>query len=50
VNAKENIHQIEVETSGDTYIAKQGQHILITALLCMRFGLTPSIDTITYHH
>jgi hypothetical protein len=24
--------------------------VFITALLCLKFGLTPSIDTITYHH
>ena len=24
--------------------------IYITALLCLKFGLTPSVDTITYHH
>ncbi|NSL50949.1 peptidoglycan recognition protein family protein [Calidifontibacillus erzurumensis] len=24
--------------------------VYITALLCLKFGLTPSIDTITYHH
>ena len=24
--------------------------VYITALLCVKFGLTPSIDTITYHH
>lgn len=24
--------------------------VYITALLCIKFGLTPSIDTITYHH
>jgi hypothetical protein len=24
--------------------------VFITALLCIKFGLTPSVDTITYHH
>ncbi|MDQ0154791.1 peptidoglycan recognition protein family protein [Robertmurraya andreesenii] len=24
--------------------------VYITALLCIKFGLTPSVDTITYHH
>jgi hypothetical protein len=24
--------------------------VYITALLCIKFGLTPSIDSITYHH
>ncbi|MDF2790631.1 MAG: N-acetylmuramoyl-L-alanine amidase, partial [Neobacillus sp.] len=24
--------------------------VYMTALLCLKFGLTPSIDTITYHH
>lgn len=24
--------------------------VYVTALLCLKFGLTPSIDTITYHH
>ncbi|MCM3671415.1 N-acetylmuramoyl-L-alanine amidase [Mesobacillus maritimus] len=24
--------------------------VYVTALLCLKFGLTPSIDSITYHH
>lgn len=35
----------------DLMTAEQKETIIyITALLCIKFGLTPSIDTITYHH
>ncbi len=35
----------------DVMTAEQRETIVyLTALLCMKFGLAPSIDTITYHH
>lgn len=37
---------------GHDVMTKQQQEtiLFINALLCIKFGLTPSIDTITYHH
>lgn len=36
-------HDVMTQEQKDTIVT-------ITALLCMKFGLTPSIDSITYHH
>lgn len=47
--AIENVGNFDV--GGNQMTAEQRETILtITALLSMRFGLTPSVDTITYHH
>ena len=47
--AIENIGNFEI--GYDVMTKEQKETIVyITALLCIKFGLTPSIDSITYHH
>jgi hypothetical protein len=47
--AIENIGNFDV--GHDIMTAEQKETIVyITALLCLKFGLTPSVDSITYHH
>jgi hypothetical protein len=57
IGAKANITGIMIENIGDFDIGhdvmtvEQKETIVyITALLCLKFGLTPSVDSITYHH
>lgn len=57
IGAKANSVGIAIEHIGnfdkgfDVMTAEQKETIVyITALLCIKFGLTPSIDSITYHH
>ncbi|MFJ5716902.1 LysM peptidoglycan-binding domain-containing protein [Neobacillus sp. NPDC093127] len=57
IGIKANITGIAIENIGnfdighDVMTKEQKETIVeITALLCLRFGLTPSIDSITYHH
>jgi LysM repeat protein len=57
IGAKANTGAIMVENVGnfdkghDVMTAQQKETIIyLTALLSIKFGLTPSIDTITYHH
>lgn len=39
------------DTGGDAMTAEQKNAILgVTASLCIKLGLTPGVDTITYHH
>lgn len=45
----ENVGNFDV--GNDVMTKEQKETIVyITALLCIKFGLTPSIDSITYHH
>jgi hypothetical protein len=47
--AIENVGNFEIDF--DVMTKEQKDTIVyITALLCLKFGLTPSIDSITYHH
>ena len=47
--AIENVGNFEI--GGDVMTEQQKETIVyITALLCIKFGLTPSIESITYHH
>lgn len=57
IGFKANSTGIAIENVGnfdighDVMTKEQKETIVyITALLCLRFGLTPSIDSITYHH
>jgi hypothetical protein len=57
IGAKANSVGISIENIGnfdigyDVMTIKQKETIIyITALLCIKFGLTPSINSITYHH
>lgn len=57
IGAKANSVGIAIENVGnfdkgqDVMTAEQKETIVyITALLCLKFNLTPSVDTITYHH
>ncbi len=57
IGPKANATGIAIENIGnfdlghDVMTAEQKETIIyITALLCIKFGLTPSIDSITYHH
>ncbi|WP_081755945.1 peptidoglycan recognition family protein [Paucisalibacillus sp. EB02] len=57
IGPKANKHGIAIENIGnfdighDVMTKEQEETIVyITALLCLKFGLTPSLDTITYHH
>jgi hypothetical protein len=57
IGMKANRTGIAIESIGnfdighDVMTAEQKETIVyITALLCLKFGLTPSIDSITYHH
>jgi hypothetical protein len=57
IGDKANAHGITIENIGnfdvgnDTMTKEQKETIVyITALLSLKFGLTPSIDSITYHH
>jgi hypothetical protein len=57
IGAKANSVGIAIENVGnfdkgqDVMTAEQKETIVyITALLCLKFDLTPSVDTITYHH
>lgn len=57
IGPKANATGISIENIGnfdigcDVMSKEQKETIVyITALLCIKFGLTPSIDTITYHH
>ncbi|MFJ7725229.1 LysM peptidoglycan-binding domain-containing protein [Neobacillus sp. NPDC097160] len=57
IGLKANIEGIAIENIGnfdighDVMTEEQKETIVyITALLCIKFGLTPSIDSITYHH
>lgn len=44
-------HVGNFDLGGDNMTAEQKETIIeVNALLCLKFGLTPSIDTITYHH
>jgi hypothetical protein len=47
--AIENVGNFDI---GNDVMTKEQEEtiVYITALLCIRFGLTPSIDSITYHH
>ncbi len=57
IGEKANMHGIAIENVGnfdsgkDNMTEEQKETIIyITALLCLKFGLKPSIDSITYHH
>jgi hypothetical protein len=57
IGAKANSVGIAIENVGnfdkgqDAMTPEQKETIVyITALLCLKFNLTPSVDTITYHH
>ncbi|MBD8070187.1 N-acetylmuramoyl-L-alanine amidase [Bacillus sp. PS06] len=57
IGPKANAQGIAIENIGnfdlghDVMTNEQKETIVyITALLCMKYGLTPSVDTITYHH
>lgn len=57
IGPKANATGIAIENVGnfdldhDVMTKEQKETIItITALLCIKFGLTPSIDSITYHH
>ncbi|MEH7158784.1 LysM peptidoglycan-binding domain-containing protein [Neobacillus drentensis] len=57
IGPKANLTGIAIEHVGnfdighDVMTAQQRESIVyVTALLCLKFGLTPSIDSITYHH
>lgn len=57
IGPKANAQGIAIENIGnfdhgnDVMTREQKDTIVyITALLCLKFGLTPSIDSITYHH
>lgn len=57
IGEKANVHGIAIENLGNFDIGhnkmteQQKETIVyITALLCIKFDLIPSIDTITYHH
>ncbi|MFC4321351.1 peptidoglycan recognition protein family protein [Litchfieldia salsa] len=57
IGSNANAHGIAIENIGnfdrgqDVMTKEQKDTIVyITALLCMKFNLKPSIDTITYHH
>ncbi|KLT16055.1 hypothetical protein AA980_22390 [Neobacillus vireti] len=57
IGSKANTKGIAIENVGnfdighDVMTVEQKETIVyITALLCLKFGLTPSIDSITYHH
>jgi LysM repeat protein len=57
IGPKANKHGIAIENLGnfdlghDKMTQEQKETIVyITALLSLKFGLTPSVDTITYHH
>lgn len=57
IGPKANAQGIAIENIGnfdlgyDVMTMEQKDTIVyITALLCLKFGLTPSIDSITYHH
>ncbi|MFF2445885.1 LysM peptidoglycan-binding domain-containing protein [Neobacillus sp. NPDC058068] len=57
IGSKANTPGIAIENVGnfdighDVMTEEQKETIVyITALLCIKFGLTPSIDSITYHH
>jgi LysM repeat protein len=45
----ENIGNFDIGHDVMTYAQKE-TIVYITALLCIKFGLTPTIDSITYHH
>ncbi|MBU9712275.1 N-acetylmuramoyl-L-alanine amidase [Evansella tamaricis] len=57
IGSKANAHGIAIEhvgnfDKGNDVMTKEHKEtiVYITALLCIKFGLTPSIDSITYHH
>lgn len=57
IGVKANADGIMIENIGnfdighDVMTSEQKETIVyITALLCLKYGLTPSIDSITYHH
>lgn len=57
IGPKANAHGIAIEHVGnfdvghDVMTAEQKETIVyLNALLCIKFGLNPSVDTITYHH
>ncbi|WP_052002388.1 N-acetylmuramoyl-L-alanine amidase [Halalkalibacter wakoensis] len=57
IGPKANANGLTIENIGnfdignDTMTAEQKETIVyLTALLCIKFGLTPSVDSITYHH
>jgi hypothetical protein len=57
IGSRANSVGIAIENVGnfdkgqDVMTAEQKETIVyITALLCLKFNLTPSVDTITYHH
>ena len=57
IGPKANVEGIAIENVGnfdlgnDVMTVEQKESIVyVTALLCIKFGLTPSIDSITYHH
>lgn len=57
IGPKANVQGIAIESIGnfdigqDVMTREQKDTIVyVTAALCLRFGLTPSIDSITYHH
>lgn len=57
IGPQANAHAIAIENIGnfdaghDVMTPAQKETILyVTALLCLKFGLAPSIDSITYHH
>jgi LysM repeat protein len=57
IGPKANVEGIAIENVGnfdlgyDVMTQEQKESIVyVTALLCIKFGLTPSIDSITYHH
>lgn len=57
IGTKANSTGIAIENIGnfdvghDVMTPEQRETIItVTALLCLKFGLTPSVDSITYHH